>query len=125
MIGNRLKEKRKALGVSQEEMALKLGVSRQYYGGIESNAEMPSLSKLIDIADILDVSTDWLLSGGAEKQEEAPESAESKYMIKTPKGWICTQASCGWRDRNGFCPGKGCMKEFQEKLEGSHNHVEH
>ena len=121
MIGNVLKEKRKALGVSQEEMALKIGMSRRYYGRIESNEELPSLSRLIDISKLLNMSIDQIIS--SEPEELLKESAEEpkfetvhKYLSHSPNGKsFCSAKCCIWKSKDGTCPGAGCMKEWQEQ----------
>ncbi len=121
MIGNVLKEKRKDLGVSQEEMALKLGMSRRYYGIIESNEELPSLSKLIDISKLLNMSIDQIISSEPEellkKPDEEPKfETVHKYLSHSPNGKsFCSAKYCIWKDKNEVCPGEGCMKEWQEQ----------
>lgn len=52
---------RKKQGWSQEELAEKLGVSRQSVSKWESASASPDISKLVEIADIFEVSTDYLL----------------------------------------------------------------
>lgn len=121
MIGNVLKEKRKALGVSQEEMALKLGMSRRYYGRIESNEELPSLSRLIDISKLLNMSIDQIISSEPEELLKDPDEEPKfeivhKYLSHSPNGKsFCSAKYCIWKDKNGVCPGEGCMKEWQEQ----------
>ena len=114
MIGNRLKERRLAMGATQAEIARRLEVSPQYYSHLELNDEVPSIDTLITVADILGCSVDFLLSGG---DNIAPVIRETgKYLKKTYKGWACTAKVCPWRDQTGFCnSGAGCMKEWEEQ----------
>lgn len=61
-LSDKLSELRRANGMSQEELAEKLGVSRQAVSKWESGATQPELSKLIELSKIYQVSVDALLS---------------------------------------------------------------
>ena len=63
MFRDRLKELRKAYGVSQEELASIIGVERSSIGKYESPKSniMPSYDVLARLADYFDVSIDYLL----------------------------------------------------------------
>lgn len=52
---------RKQKGWSQEELAEKLGISRQSVSKWESAASIPDLSKILKMSEIFNVSTDYLL----------------------------------------------------------------
>lgn len=58
----KLYEMRRASGMSQEELAEKLGVSRQAVSKWESGATQPELQKLIELSKLYSVSVDELLS---------------------------------------------------------------
>lgn len=62
---NRLTELRKQNFLSQREMAQKLGISQPSYVRYENGTAQPNLDRLIMIADIFDVSLDYLV--GREK----------------------------------------------------------
>ena len=70
----KLYELRRASGMSQEELAEKLGVSRQAVSKWESGATQPELSKLIELSKIYQVSVDALLSleHAKEQQDSSP-----------------------------------------------------
>ncbi len=70
----KLYELRRASGMSQEELAEKLGVSRQAVSKWESGATQPELSKLIELSKIYQVSVDALLSleHTKEQQDSSP-----------------------------------------------------
>ena len=61
MFGKRLNETRKSKGFTAQKMADLLSVSIRTYRHYESEHSFPSLETLVIIADILDVSTDYLL----------------------------------------------------------------
>lgn len=74
-IANRLYEKRKAFGFSQEELAEKLGVSRQAVSKWERGESSPDTENLIALAKLYGISLDELVFG-EEKKNEKKESEE-------------------------------------------------
>lgn len=68
---------RKKHGWSQEELAEKLGVSRQSVSKWESASASPDISKLVEIADIFEVSTDYLLK---DTDAQAPVSGSTRAL---------------------------------------------
>lgn len=78
---NRLYELRKKHNLSQEELAEKLGVSRQAVSKWERSEASPDTDNLIALAKIYDLSLDELIYGEKdenreEKKEEAEETVE-------------------------------------------------
>lgn len=63
-IGEKLKEGRKKAGLSQEQLAEKLCVSRQAITKWESNRGIPDVSNIKNIAKLFGVSIDYLLDDG-------------------------------------------------------------
>ena len=68
IFNERLKLLRKERGLTQTQVAEKLSVSLRNYQRIEADGNTPNYVNLIKIADIFDVSIDYL-TGRAEKQE--------------------------------------------------------
>lgn len=64
----RLKQLRKGKGFRQEDMAATIGKSRSLYNQWESGKREPQLKEIKTIAEIFDVSIDWLL--GVDKSKE-------------------------------------------------------
>ena len=93
----KLYELRRASGMSQEELAEKLGVSRQAVSKWESGATQPELSKLIELSKLYNVSVDELLSlEHAKSQQDAaeaptPHSAEAAPAEKLSFRDLCAQ----------------------------------
>lgn len=72
-IGQRIRKYRKAHGMSQEQLAEKVGISVTHMSHIETANTKLSLSVFVDIARALEVQTDDLLSdnkGGKQIAEE-------------------------------------------------------
>ena len=74
-IADRIQHLRKAQGLSQEELADRIGVSRQAVSKWESEQSTPDIEKIILLSECFAVSTDYLLKG----IERAPQAVE-----KTP-----------------------------------------
>ena len=66
---NCIRERRRELGISQEELAKGCGVSRQTVNAIENNKYDPTLSLAFRLARELAVTVDQLFSGGQEPQK--------------------------------------------------------
>ena len=64
---------RKKAMLSQEELASKLGVSRQAVSKWETGESIPDMNNLAALAEIFDVSLDWLIKGEEEKRQENRE----------------------------------------------------
>ena len=60
-MGTRIREMRKAAGMSQEQLAEKLNVSRQSVTKWESGQSVPELDKIVALSVIFGVTTDSLL----------------------------------------------------------------
>lgn len=61
--GNRLYELRKKSGLSQENLAEKLNISRQTLSKWELGESTPDMEKLIAISDLFEISLDELMLG--------------------------------------------------------------
>lgn len=74
MLGERIKGLRKEAGMSQEQMAERLGVSRQAVTRWETGLGTPDLDNLVAVADLFGVTVDALLRDG----QEAPDPVEQE-----------------------------------------------
>lgn len=70
-IGERIAQKRKELGLSQEALGERMGVSRQSIYKWESDAALPEIEKLVKLGREFGVSVGWLLG-----EEDEPEKRE-------------------------------------------------
>lgn len=62
-IADRIQILRKSRGISQEELAEKMGVSRQAVSKWESEQSSPDVDKIVLLSEYFDVTTDYLLKG--------------------------------------------------------------
>ncbi len=77
IFADKLIELRKKSGMSQEELAEKLGVSRQSVSKWEGAQSTPDLNRILEISKIFDVSTDYLLKDEIEAGKEISEKSIS------------------------------------------------
>lgn len=75
---NRLYQLRKQKGLSQEELANRLNVSRQTVSKWEVGDSTPDMEKLIAMSDLFDVSLDKLVMG---KEEEKGQEAQKSEFV--------------------------------------------
>lgn len=83
-LGGRIQSLRKALGLSQEALADRLGVSRQAIGKWESGSSFPSIDNLMELAKQLDTTVDYLLTGrdplAYEAGQELPAQSQPELV---------------------------------------------
>lgn len=83
---------RKRSGLSQEELADRVGVSRQAVSKWELGTALPELDKLKLLAKTFCVSTDWLLDDEQEipqePRQETPPVAEQRSWVEDVPGVI-------------------------------------
>jgi transcriptional regulator with XRE-family HTH domain len=72
---------RKKVGWSQEELAEKMNVSRQSVSKWESTNSIPDLNRIIILAELFDVSTDFLLKDKIEAFDSLDESKEPDTIL--------------------------------------------
>lgn len=83
----KLKSIRKQAGMSQEQLAEKLGVSRQAVTKWETDSGIPDIENIMAVSALFDISIDELFSKekGAKKQTEYLYESVTEYDIDEPK----------------------------------------
>ena len=106
---------RKKAGLSQEELAAQVGVSRQAVSKWELGDASPDIGKLLALAKAFGVTTDWLLSEEGPAQEEgptpdpanAPPTAEPTWVDSVPDGCCAStggSSACAWPSAGACSP---------------------
>ena len=80
-IGKNMKEVRIMRGLTQENLGEKVHLSTNYIGLIERNVDTPSLSAIIDIANELGVSLDYLVGTHIKKKKNYQECRKYENQI--------------------------------------------
>lgn len=80
-IGQKLKDKRTASNLSQEELAKHLGVTRQTISSWENNRSYPDIGSILKLSDLYDISLDELLKEDEKMKKHMEQVAEwsNKY----------------------------------------------
>lgn len=81
MFGDRLKELREEKEMTQEELGKLLNVSRQTISGYEAGAIEPSISNLIKLANIFNISLDYLLGRTKERYNLNLKDKKNKELL--------------------------------------------
>lgn len=84
-IGKNIRKYRKQLGMTQDELAEKAGLSTNYLGGVERGEKTPSLESFISITNALGVSSDMLLCDILDSGYKVKASLLSEKMEKVPQ----------------------------------------
>ncbi len=83
-IGEKILTLRKGRGLSQEQLADVLGVSRQAVSKWEAEQSMPDIDKIVAVADFFGVTTDYLLYKDAEITDtDSSNASEIENSEKT------------------------------------------
>ncbi|MEC1824053.1 helix-turn-helix transcriptional regulator [Bacillus paralicheniformis] len=91
MLGDRLRELRESRKLTQDQLAEVLGISRGTYAHYEINKRKPDYDMLIKIADYYNVSTDYLLRGVDQKEQDNSLTEEAKKILNDPKTFIAAR----------------------------------
>ncbi|MBQ9947941.1 MAG: helix-turn-helix domain-containing protein [Oscillospiraceae bacterium] len=75
-ISEKIQQLRKSNGLSQEQLAEKLNVSRQAISKWESGTSLPDAEKIVLISDLFEVSTDYLM-----KDENTSRADDNNQQI--------------------------------------------
>ena len=83
LFGQQIQEARMTRGITQEEFAEEIDVSPSYYQKLERGVRTCSLDILVSIAENLNVSTDYLLTGKRSSTKEIKKALmESSRLLQ-------------------------------------------
>lgn len=94
---------RKKNGWSQEDLAEKMGVSRQSISKWESTGSIPDLNKILELAKIFGVTTDYLLKDDVESIDYSDEDelAVKTVTMETADRYMNVMARNAYKIANG------------------------
>lgn len=81
MIGNKIRELRKSLNLSQSELAKRIGVSQTTVTAWETGRAEPSGAYISSLADYFDVTTDYLLGRTKDSHASNDDLSENQKLI--------------------------------------------
>lgn len=102
-MADRIQHLRKSKGISQEELADKIGVSRQAVSKWESEQSTPDLEKIIMLSDFFGVTTDYILKGKepVEDKEQKSKELTSRVLYIASTAFVFIGLFCafgGWQE---------------------------
>lgn len=104
-IADRIQHLRKSKGILQEELADKIGVSRQSVSKWESEQATPEIEKVILLSNYFEVTTDYLLKGiepipsGAAAASEKPDARLFAVIATTCNAIALILAVMIWHEK--------------------------
>lgn len=78
-LGSRIKEHRKELGLSQDDLAERIYVSRQTISNWECGRTYPDVQSLLLLSNVFGVTVDSLIKGDVETMAQVMDAAVKKY----------------------------------------------
>ena len=79
---DRIRKIRLDAGLTQKEFAQRIGVSRIYISGWETNQSSPGSARLFVIAEKFNVNPDWLIDGSGEPYKSQTVDAKTRAQIE-------------------------------------------
>lgn len=89
-LGDKIRDKRESLGLSQDSASERIGLSEAFYGNLERGTKIMSLESLVKIASGLNMSTDYLLmdslpSDTDNENDKLQREFDNIFKGKTPQ----------------------------------------
>lgn len=82
--GQKIQALRKGRGLTQEQLAARLGVSRQAVSRWELDETLPDTQNLLPLKEALGVSIDMLLDSAQDLEEPAPQAGPAPAAASSP-----------------------------------------
>ena len=79
-LGQKISKLRSLAGISQEQLAEKVNVSRQSVSKWEMDQSLPQIDKVLQLCELFDISTDKLLCGDISANNAKPQHDGLKYF---------------------------------------------
>lgn len=100
ILADKIIMERKKLGLSQEELAEKMNVSRQAVSKWESAQSIPEIEKLLQLSRLFGVTTDYLLKDEMENEEYSAVSEENsirRVTLEQANAYLEQRKSASWK----------------------------
>ena len=107
-ISDKIRTLRKSKGMSQEELAGQVNISRQAVSRWENGTALPDADNIVQLSKLFGVTTDYLLMDSYESDEDSPKIKENNKILHAnlTRLAIMFQAAClnaciySWGDSN-------------------------
>ena len=118
-MGKRVRKQRQLIGLTQQELAERIGVSTSFVGHVERGTRKASLETLVALSNALGVGVDYLLAGSLQSSpgEENPSGAMDpnrrlviREILSTLQEHLCDWSS----DKSSRQPSISCTTSCME-----------
>ena len=82
-ISEKIRTLRKSKGMSQEELAGQVNISRQAVSRWENGTALPDADNIVQLSKLFGVTTDYLLMDSYESDEDSPKIKENNKILHT------------------------------------------
>ncbi|AHV93320.1 helix-turn-helix domain-containing protein [Bordetella holmesii] len=89
-LGRALADHRRIRGLTQEQVAERLGVEQETISRFERGATLPPLNRLLDLTDVLGVPLDAVLAGGPARHSDQVSdiAARLALLAEDDREWV-------------------------------------
>ena len=110
LLGKQIRRRRQALGWTQEQLAEAIGVSTSFIGHIERGSRKASIDTLVELANALEVSADYLLSTNLNSVNRGliPEYLSKNQRLVLQEILSTLQGQLGNWNEDGELPADDC-----------------
>lgn len=91
-LGAEIQRRRKQLGLTQEELAQRMDVSRQSVTKWETGQSAPDLDRLVQLGEVLKISLDELLKGPSDNADDNWNENEGEHAARDSAEEPCLHA---------------------------------
>lgn len=84
IVGQRVKQRRRELGMSQDSLAQRAGISKSFLSDLETGKRSLGAETLLDLARAMGLSLDYLMTG-KESDNQNPEVQRRAWRLSLPK----------------------------------------
>lgn len=95
-IGGRIRDQRHVLGLTQEALAERCGISFSFLGHIERGTRKMSLKTLVTLSDVLEISVDEIIFGADSSfcmKQTISELSSLRFRDSAQEASFCTSIS--------------------------------
>ena len=115
ILADKIIDLRKKAGWSQEELADKLGVSRQSVSKWEGAQSIPDMNKILQLSELFGVSTDYLLKDSMEAPEIVPaQDEEGEGLMEAFPLRVIARVRTDFPQKFGLPRQSGLVKELTQ-----------
>ena len=109
-LAEKIYQERRKLGLSQEQFAEQMDISRQAVSKWESGQSMPDLDKIVAMSQIFGVTTDYLLKEEESSYNEIPNEADVDFTYNE-----MADESESYNEKNTCADRYSCIVRFWGK----------